>query len=158
MSRNITLDYVIRGAWTAIARMYNEQAAQYGSTMVYGLTLLSIDPKSGSNSTSLGPKMGIEPTSLSRTLNKLEDEGLILRESSQKDKRNVIIKLTKKGLEMRDLSKKYVLNFQNKIAESLTASEIENLFSTLNKIQEITNEINSDLKTTLHKKKLNPTV
>jgi DNA-binding MarR family transcriptional regulator len=108
--------------------------------MVVGFTLLSIDPKEGSLSMTLGPKMGIEPTSLSRTLTKLEEMGLIKREVSKSDKRNVIIKLTKKGLEMRDVSKNYVLDFQQKVNEALTEKEMNQLIKSLDKIQKLAQE------------------
>jgi DNA-binding MarR family transcriptional regulator len=88
----------------------------------------------------LGPKMGIEPTSLSRTLTKLEEMGLIKREVSKSDKRNVIIKLTKKGLEMRDVSKNYVLDFQQKVNEALTEKEMNQLIKSLDKIQKLAQE------------------
>jgi DNA-binding MarR family transcriptional regulator len=84
--------------------------------------------------------MGIEPTSLSRTLTKLEEAGLIKREVSKSDKRNVIIKLTKKGLEMRDVSKNYVLDFQQKVNEALTEKEMNQLIKSLDKIQKLAQE------------------
>jgi DNA-binding MarR family transcriptional regulator len=140
----MTIDYLLRTTWIAIAKMYSEKAAEFNSTMAIGLSLLSIDPKNGSLSMTLGPKMGIEPTSLSRTLSKLDELGLIERIGNNKDKRQVIIKLTPKGLEMRDISKNYVLDFQNRIAEKLTVEEIESLRISLEKIQSITQEINKN--------------
>lgn len=140
-----TIDYLLRTTWNSVAKMYNEQALGYNATMVTAFTLLSIDPKEGSLSMSLGPKMGIEPTSLSRTLNKLEKEGLIVREGSKEDRRVVIIRLTKKGLEMRDISKKHVLDFQQKINSTLTANEIKILTKALHKIQSIANEQMQDV-------------
>ena len=140
MNKLMTIDYLLRTTWNAVTKMYNEEAAQYDSTMVVGFTLLSIDPKEGSLSMTLGPKMGIEPTSLSRTLAKLEEAGLIKREVSKADKRNVIIKLTKKGLEMRDVSKNYVLDFQQKVNEALTEKEMNQLIKSLDKIQKLAQE------------------
>ena len=136
----MTIDYLLRTTWNTVTKMYNEEAAQYDSTMVVGFTLLSIDPKEGSLSMTLGPKMGIEPTSLSRTLTKLEEAGLIKREVSKSDKRNVIIKLTKKGLEMRDVSKNYVLDFQQKVNDALTEKEMNQLIKSLDKIQKLAQE------------------
>ena len=52
-----TIDHLLRSTWQAIARMYNEEASKYDSTMATGFALLSIDPKKGTPSTSLGPKM-----------------------------------------------------------------------------------------------------
>jgi len=64
--KDITIDYMLRATWQAVARMYNEEAKLFNSTMAVGFTLLSIDPKTGTPSTALGPKMGMEATSLSR--------------------------------------------------------------------------------------------
>jgi DNA-binding MarR family transcriptional regulator len=65
---------------------------------------------------------------------------LIKREVSKSDKRNVIIKLTKKGLEMRDVSKNYVLDFQQKVNEALTEKEMNQLIKSLDKIQKLAQE------------------
>jgi DNA-binding MarR family transcriptional regulator len=152
MSKLITVDYLLRSAWISISKMYNELASKHDSSMVMGFTLLSIDPKHGSTSMSLGPKMGIEPTSLSRTLVRLEKEKYIIRETSDVDRRSVIIKLTKKGLEMRDISKEYVLNFQNQVRNALTEDEMDCLMTSLSKISSLTNEINTKLNNPLDKK------
>lgn len=58
-----TIDYALRATWQAVSRMYNEEAGKHTSTMATGFTLLSIDPDSGTPSTSLGPRMGMEATS-----------------------------------------------------------------------------------------------
>ncbi len=54
--------------------MYNEQAGAYDSTMVYAFTLLSIDPKGGTPSTSLGPKMGNRANKLITYIKKLRSK------------------------------------------------------------------------------------
>ncbi|MDP5044667.1 MAG: MarR family transcriptional regulator, partial [Leeuwenhoekiella sp.] len=77
--KDITIDHALRATWQAITKMYNEQAAQLDSTMATGFALLSIDPEEGTPSTALGPKMGMEATSLSRTLKSMEERGLIVR-------------------------------------------------------------------------------
>ena len=63
-----TIDYLLRSTWMGVTKMYNEEAGKKGSTMATGFALISIDPDEGTPSTSLGPKMGIVATSLSRTL------------------------------------------------------------------------------------------
>ena len=94
-----TIDYALRTTWQAVARMYNEEAAKYGATMATGFALLSIDREKGSPSTTLGPKMGMEATSLTRTLKSMEERGLITRKKNPTDGRGVIIQLTKEGKE-----------------------------------------------------------
>ena len=90
-----TIDYVLRTTWLAVQKMYNEEASEYGITMATGFTLLSVDPQNGTPSTSLGPKMGMEATSLSRILKTLEDLNLIERLPNPNDGRGVLIHLTK---------------------------------------------------------------
>ena len=103
-----TIDYIIKSTWQAIARMYNEEATKYGATMATGYTLLSIDKEKGTPSTSLGPKMGMEATSLTRTLKMLEDRELILKKKNPSDGRGVLLYLTDEGKEKRELSKNTV--------------------------------------------------
>ena len=53
-------------------------AMKYDATMTMAFTLLSVDAE-GTPSTALGPKMGMESTSLSRLLNTMEERGYIER-------------------------------------------------------------------------------
>jgi DNA-binding MarR family transcriptional regulator len=111
--------------------MYNKEACKYDSTMSAGFALLSIESK-GTPSTSLGPKMGIENTSLSRLLNSLEDKKLIERKLNPNDGRGRLIYLTKLGLEKREISKKIVLEFNKSITDQLDKSEIKTFFKVIN--------------------------
>jgi DNA-binding MarR family transcriptional regulator len=120
-----TIDHVLRATWQAVAKMYNEEAAKYGATMATGLALLSIDAEDGVPSTSLGPRMGMEATSLSRTLKSMEEKGLVRREPNPEDGRGVLIKLTQEGLEKRKLSKSLVKKFNQAIEETITESELK---------------------------------
>ena len=43
--KEATIDYALRATWQAVARMYNEEAKNFDSTMAVGFTLLSIDLK-----------------------------------------------------------------------------------------------------------------
>jgi DNA-binding MarR family transcriptional regulator len=101
-----TIDYILRATWQAVSRMYNEEASKYGATMATGFALLSMDKNIGTPSTSLGPQMGMEATSLTRTLKSMEEKGLIIRKKNPDDGRGVLIYLTELGKEKRDLSKK----------------------------------------------------
>ncbi len=136
-----TIDYVLRATWQAVARMYNEEASKYGATMALGFTLLSID-KEGTPSTALAPKMGMEPTSLTRTLKSMEDKGFISKTRSTKDGRSVIIKLTKLGQEKRELSKKTVLRFNEVIKEHISEEKLNHFMEVADIINELINEKN----------------
>jgi DNA-binding MarR family transcriptional regulator len=131
---DLTIDQYLRSTWLAIQKMYNEEASKFGSTMVFGFTLLSIDPKNGTPSTALGPKMGVESTSLSRTLKNLEERGLIVRKPNPEDGRSVLIVLTEDGLTMRNVSKEVVLRFYEAINENISQEELTTFFNVLQKI------------------------
>ncbi|MDD3771191.1 MAG: MarR family transcriptional regulator [Weeksellaceae bacterium] len=133
-TRDLTIDQYLRSTWLAIQKMYNEEASKFGSTMVFGFTLLSIDPKNGTPSTALGPKMGVESTSLSRTLKNLEERGLIVRKPNPEDGRSVLIVLTEDGLTMRNVSKEVVLRFYEAINENISQEELTTFFNVLQKI------------------------
>lgn len=140
--KEATIDYALRATWQAVARMYNEEAKNFDSTMAVGFTLLSIDPKTGTPSTSLGPKMGMEATSLSRILKSMEEKGLILRKPNPKDGRGVLIYLTDFGLEKRNDSKSTVLRFNEAVKQEVSEEKLSSFFE----VTDIINKLISDKK------------
>lgn len=138
--KDATIDYVLRSTWQAVARMYNEEAKEFDSTMAVGFTLLSIDPKTGTPSTALGPKMGMEATSLSRILKSMEEKGLILRKPNPKDGRGVLIHLTEFGLQKRTDSKDVVLRFNEVIQEHVSEEKLNNFFEVMQTINVLISE------------------
>ena len=132
-----TIDYVLRATWISIAKMYNEEASKEGSTMATGFALLSIDPENGTPSTSLGPKMGMEATSLSRTLKTMEEKGLIERKKNPEDGRSVLIYLTDFGKKMRDYSKKVVLTFDEAVKKEIPEEDLQKFIEVSYKIMDM---------------------
>ncbi len=138
-----SIDLMLKSVWLAVSKMYSEQASLHNSTAVQALTLLKIDPKEGTRSTNLGPKMAIEPTSLTRIIKLLEDNGYIYKEKTTSDKREVIIKLTDKGLKSRNLSKEVVVNFNKKVVERVDPEKYAVFKDVMSEIMKIANEMNS---------------
>ena len=132
-----TIDYVLRTTWLAVTKMYNEQAAMFDSTMATGFALLSIDPDKGTPSTSLGPKMGMEATSLSRTLKTMEEKGLIERKPNPEDGRGVLIYLTKFGREKREYSRDRVLIFNETIKKNISEEKLNHFYEVTELINEM---------------------
>lgn len=124
-----TVDFHLRATWQSLVRMYNEIAADYGGTMASGFLLLQIEP-TGTPSTALGPRMGMEATSMSRTLKSLEDKGLIAKRRSPEDKRMVYIHLTNEGQIMRDKAREAVLHFNNVVREKIAPERLHLFFET----------------------------
>lgn len=138
--KDITIDWALRATWQAVTRMYNEQAKEYDSSMAIGFTLLSIDPKSGTPSTALGPKMGMEATSLSRIIKSMESRGLIEKKPNPNDGRGVLIHLTPFGTEMRTKSKDVVLRFNEVVARMVEKEDLEGFFKTVEAINQLIQE------------------
>ena len=136
-TKNKSIDHHLRATWQAVAKMYNEEAATYGSTMATGFLLLNIDFEKGTPSTALGPKMGMEPTSLSRLIKKMEEKGLIYREKNPNDGRGVLIKLTDFGIEKRETSKQSVLQFNDMVKDNVADSKLQHFFEVTETIQEL---------------------
>ncbi|MDN3666576.1 MarR family winged helix-turn-helix transcriptional regulator [Algibacter miyuki] len=132
-----TIDYILRTTWLTVQKMYNEEALKYDSTMATGFTLLSIDPEKGTPSTALGPKMGMEATSLSRIIKNMEKKGLIERHPNPEDGRGVIIKLTPCGLEKRNYSKTHVLTFNEAIRSNISDEKLNHFYEVADVISEM---------------------
>ncbi len=134
-----TIDYILRSTWMAVQKMYNEEAGTQGSTMATGFALISIDPEKGSPSTALGPKMGMEATSLSRTLKKMEEQKLIERHPNPDDGRGVIIQLTPFGKEMRDFSKRVVFGFDEAVKANISQEDLNTFRKVADKMIDLIN-------------------
>ena len=141
----IFLDFIVRSSWHKISRLFNQKAANYNATMSVGFILMIIE-KEGTPSTKLGPKMGMEPTSLSRTLQNMEENGLIRREFSSIDKRKVLIFLTEEGVELRRVVRDYLIKFNVSLKSKLKNSNLETFLKVINTIDETVEEFEIELK------------
>jgi DNA-binding MarR family transcriptional regulator len=134
------IDHSLRATWQAVSKMYSEVARQYGITMALGLTLLNIDPKNGTASTALGPIMGMEPTSLSRLLNSLEELHLIERKPNPQDGRGVIVHITADGLTKRDFIKEHVYTFNQAVSDKISQRDLLGYYNTIDAINSTSSE------------------
>jgi len=145
MNKEQLFEFHVRNNWFKISRYYNQVAAQYDMSFSWGFILLNIE-KEGTPSTSLGPKMGMEPTSLSRTLKNMEDSGLIFRKPDKQDKRKSLVFLTTEGVEKRRVAKEVVLNFNRKVYESLPKTKIKVFFEVMGKLNVLLSDLLEDNK------------
>lgn len=131
--KELLVDFVLRHLWHKISRMYNQKANEYDLTVSIGFILLNVD-KEGTPSTQLGPKMGMEPTSLSRTLKTMEEKGLIRRKSDELDKRKVLIFLTQKGIDQRRIAKHVILDFNERLMAGIPKGKLNTFFEVAKRI------------------------
>lgn len=135
----LLFDFVVRHSWHRISRMYNQRAAEHDLTMSIGFILMSVD-KEGTPSTQLGPRMGMEPTSLSRTIKTMEERGLIRREEDLVDKRKVLIFLTPDGVDMRKMVRNFVVGFNERIYAKIPKSKLQAFFEVAAQVDELIEE------------------
>ncbi|NBU81408.1 MAG: MarR family transcriptional regulator [Flavobacteriaceae bacterium] len=135
-----TIDYILRVTWQAVARMYNEEASKFDGSMAIGFALLSIEKEDGTPSTSISSRIGMEPTSLTRTLKTLEEKGLIIRKKNPNDGRGVLIYLTDFGKQMREKSKETVLQFNETIRKNISDEKLQNFMEVADVINELISE------------------
>lgn len=137
MRREDTVDYAIKAAWHAIARMYNQQAGKHDITMSMGFVLLNIHSDEGTPATKIAPLMGLEARSLSRLLKSMEEKGLICREADHNDRRMVRIVLTREGKRKKEKSKETVLRFNEAVRNKIDARRLNVFFEVLEEIQQL---------------------
>jgi MarR family transcriptional regulator, organic hydroperoxide resistance regulator len=137
-----TIDYILRATWQAVARMYNEEASKFEGSMAIGFALLSIDKEDGTPSSYISSRMGMEATSLTRTLKTLEEKGLILRKKNPDDGRGVLIYLTDLGKEKRALSKDTVLKFNEVIKKNISEEKLQHFME----VSEVINDLITEKK------------
>ena len=132
-----TIDYTLRTTWQAVARLYNEQAAHYDGSMAIGFALLSIDKDKGTPATEISARMGMEATSLTRTLKTLTEKGLITKRKNPNDGRGVLCYLTDLGKEKRELSKNTVIQFNELIKSSVAPEKLMHFFEVAETINQL---------------------
>jgi DNA-binding MarR family transcriptional regulator len=123
--------------------MYNQKATIHGLTMSYGFILMMVK-KEGTPSTKLGPMMGMEPTSLSRTMKSMENEGYIRREESANDKRKVLIFLTEKGLEKRRLIRSFLLSFNEELTSKVSKTDLKGFYNVMEALDNVLENIENE--------------
>lgn len=128
-----TVDFHLRWVWAKVSRLYNQEAANFSSSMATGFILLNID-KEGTPSTKLGPKMGMEARSLTRTLKSMEENGLIYRQPDLKDRRMVRVHLTEKGLDWREASRAAVIKLNQFVRENIEEEKLKVFFEVMHEL------------------------
>jgi len=116
--------------------MYNRIASQYNTSQTIAYILVNID-KEGTPATQIAGRLGMEPTSLSRVLRKMEDQKLIFKEVDEYDKRIMKIYLTNFGVDKRKLVKEILIGFNKKLLKKITKKEMDVFYKVMNIINDL---------------------
>lgn len=128
--------YSLKTSWLQIAKCYDSMAAQHNATLSMAFVLTAINDVEGTPVTKIGPRIGMEPNSLSRVIKNLEERKYISKRLDKTDKRKVLIHLTNTGKEKRKVALKAVFNLEKQITGDLSSKELETFFKVVHKIPE----------------------
>jgi len=117
--------YHLRTSWLNIAKVFNDKAHLYNGTISMAFILMAIYEEDGVPVTKIAPRIGMEPNSLSRTLNSLEESGAISRKPDENDQRKVLVFLTPEGKKLRKIALKTVFGLEKRITDKLSPKQLK---------------------------------
>lgn len=109
-----------------IIKKYKPYLDKADLTYTQYITMMVLWEKEEINVKELGNILYLDSGTLTPVLKKLEEKKYIIRKRSTKDERNLILKITKKGLELRERVKEYPEELYKKYM-NLTDEEIMTL-------------------------------
>lgn len=89
----------------------------FGVTLAQCHTLLEIGSKGNTSLVELASELGIDPSTLSRTINGMVNNGLVNRKLNPSDRRYVSITLTKKGKSLFDSIENFYNSYISRLFE-----------------------------------------
>lgn len=98
------LCFAVYSASHAFTRFYKPLLAQLGVTYPQYLALLTLWEEDGLSVTAIGDRLLLDSGTLTPVLKRLEGLGLVTRTRSTADERQVLVRLTGKGQEMRQVA------------------------------------------------------
>ena len=141
-----TIDFHLRWGWTKLSKLYASEAERRGIPFSYVFILLHTE-RSGTPSTKLGPKMGMESTSLSRSLKGMEDLGWIERRPDKRDRRMMRVFLTPAGIDARRQARDLVVSVNERLRQMLGCEAVDRLLTELRRLNEILDDPSALLST-----------
>ena len=102
----------------------NDSLSRYDLTLLQAMCLLMIDEKSSITQQVLTEKYFLSKSTITKAINKLEDQGYICRIPSQADKRKYELVITESGKEMLPILK----DINNKWETALGLNELDDDF------------------------------
>ena len=129
----MTLAELLIDITTHYNALIRSAASQLNLTASQAFHLISI-PHDGISMSKLAHKLGLDASTLTRNIQKLENLGLIERKCDYYDKRVQKAVLTEKGEEMVELLEESLLEMNHSIMEQIDLDSQENITDILEKI------------------------
>lgn len=118
-----SVGYLMNYAARAIARSHAERLASYGAHLGQWSVLMFLWSRDGQTQTELSRGVVIENSTMVRTLDRMERDGLVRRVRSDKDRRRINIFLTDKGWDLQDVLIPCAIATNEEAAKDFTEEE-----------------------------------
>lgn len=132
--------YQIKTSWLNIQKIGDKMSKKYDVTLSIAFVLMAIFEDEGTPVTKIAPRIGLEPNSLSRVLKTMEQKGFLKKIADKNDKRIVLIQLTKKGKEHREIALRAVFKIENNLTNGISNNDLDTFFKVMNTINKKLNE------------------
>ena len=115
-------------------RYMNRALAENGVTGIAYSVIITIAKRPGINQDQLAEAQGVDKSRVARMLRHLELDGYILRELHPEDRRNYMISLTAKGVELHEQIIKITKEWAALISSGIAPGDIEAMIRTMDRI------------------------
>ena len=111
-----------------------EELDAIGAQKAFGGLLMQIAHHNGIKQSDLAKKMNFSAPTVSVSVQKLEENGLVVRQPDSNDQRGFCIYLTDRGSEMTEKIKETFVKCENVLAKDFTPEQLDTLRSLLKKM------------------------
>ncbi len=108
-----------------ISEAFGRRLECKGITRIQWIALYYLGLTQNTNQKELALKMNIKDSSVTRLLDRLERDGLVIREKNPNDRRVTNVVLTEKGKEMREKMLPEGEKFSNMLLDGIDADELQ---------------------------------
>lgn len=119
------VSYLTENSIKLISEAFGRMLECKGITRIQWIALYYLGLNQNTNQKELALKMNIKDSSVTRLLDRLERDGLVIREKNPNDRRVTNVVLTEKGKEMREKMLPEGEKFSNMLLDGIDADELQ---------------------------------
>ncbi len=131
-----TIGFLLSDTSRLLRRRFDERARQHGATRAQWKALLGISRHEGINQGSLADLLEVEPITLCRLVDRMEDAGLVERRRDPRDRRAWQLFLTAKAGPVLDQLHTTAAELMEQALRTIPETKIDEMTETLNRIRE----------------------
>ena len=129
--RSWSLGYQVNHLARLMATLLSTEITGHGVVPGQFAQLLALYDRDGQTPTELARAVGIEPGTMTKTLQRMERDGLVERRRSAADGRSVTIHLTRRSLELEPVLKGAAQRVNERVARGLATEQVRDLVHVL---------------------------